>query len=292
MTMPDAEREQDNMRPAGLIPVSTAGRHAMARAVLALRSVAGTRDYRRFVIVSTARTGSTLLTGLLNSHSQALAFGELFRSPDAIGWDVAPFINRQGAHLLARYRADPVGFLDQRVFKRWPRNYAAVGFKLFYFHTKIPPGSIVWDYLTDNREICILHLKRRNLLAQYYSLQLAHKMDVWSMTRPASTVPAPLSLMPDACARHFASVRDQERECDGTLSGHPLKVLYYEDLSAAQESEVRAIERFLGLKQETLMARTVRQRTAPLSEVIANYEELKQTFVGTKWAEFFRGPAD
>src|SRR5579859_4840291 len=103
-----------------LRPVSTPRRYPVARAVLAVRSLAGRRDYARFVIVSTARTGSTMLTSLLNAHSGILAFGELFRSPEAIGWDIAPFIGQECGDLLARYRTDPVGFLEQWVFRRWP----------------------------------------------------------------------------------------------------------------------------------------------------------------------------
>jgi LPS sulfotransferase NodH len=274
-----------------LLPASTPGRHALARAMLDLRSIGGKVDYRKFVVVGIARTGSTLLTGLLNAHSQVLAFGELFRSPDTIGWDIAPFSGHQGPRLLSRYRTDPIGFLDRHVFRRWPRSYAAVGFKLFYYHARGGPQSVLWDHLSRRRDILVLHLKRRNILAQYYSLQLAHKTENWSIARAAGGAPAPMQLEVEACRRHFAWVRGLERECDALFANHPVREIHYEDLIAAQDSETEAIEGFLGVNRERLAARTARQRMEPLSKVIANYDELKEAFAGTEWAGFFRDPA-
>ena len=150
-------------------------RQALARAMLDLRSIGGSADYRRFVIIGAARSGSTLLTSLLNDHSQALAFGEIFRAQDMIGWDIPPFLDFQAPNLLALYRMDPVAFLQRKVFRRWPRNYAAVGFKLFYYHARTPVHAAVWTHLAADENLSVVHMKRRNLLDQYYSLQLAHK---------------------------------------------------------------------------------------------------------------------
>jgi hypothetical protein len=43
------------------------------------------RDYTRFIILGRSRSGSNYLRGLLNSHRRIVAFGELFRSDEAIG---------------------------------------------------------------------------------------------------------------------------------------------------------------------------------------------------------------
>lgn len=39
----------------------------------------GNRDYKKFVIISRSRTGSTLLMAMLNKHSQVICEGELFK---------------------------------------------------------------------------------------------------------------------------------------------------------------------------------------------------------------------
>src|SRR5438045_1151908 len=92
----------------------------VSRAVLAGKSLVGTNNYRKFLIVGAARTGSTLLVDLLNSHSQAIAFGELFRSVDSIGWDIPPFATCQNEALITLYKSDPRAFLQKSVFRRWP----------------------------------------------------------------------------------------------------------------------------------------------------------------------------
>src|SRR5262249_42817629 len=117
------DRSTRNVSALQLLLPDPSHRQTLARAMLDLRSIGGTADYRRFIIVGSARTGSTLLTSLLNAHSQALAFGELFGEEGAIGWDMAPFLDYQGPRLLALYRSDPIAFLQRKVFRRWPKEY-------------------------------------------------------------------------------------------------------------------------------------------------------------------------
>jgi LPS sulfotransferase NodH len=273
------------MNALAVVRPSQASLDAIARAVLRLRSLNGSDSYRRFVIVGIARTGSTLLVNLLNAHSRVLAFGELFRSPEEIGWDTAPFNTSRSAKLLALYRADPVAFINERVFRRWPRRCGAVGFKLFYYHARQLPHSRVWDFLAANPDIRILHIKRRNILKQYYSLELAHKTDVWVSSRaPAGEQQPP--------RRHFAWVRGLEEECAEFFKAHETRDIYYEDLSADTEREMKGVQDFLGLQHERLSVEMVRQRRRPLSEAIVNYAELKRAFEGTPWAGFFEDSAD
>jgi len=275
------------MSGLSLLRPSGARRDSLARAMLDLRSIAGRSDYRRFIVLGTARSGSTLLTGHLNTHSQALAFGELFRSPDAIGWDMAPFLTCQGPRLLALYRSDPRAFLRRYVFRRWPRNYAAVGFKLFYYHARSGPHAILWDRLAADEDLLILHIKRRNLLEQFYSLQLAHMTEVWSITRPQRERPPAIRLEVEACRKHFAWVRDSQQACERFFGGHKVKEVHFEDLVENPGREMAAIQAFLGLRAEKTSPRTARQRTRPLSELVANYAELKSAFATGPWAGFF-----
>jgi LPS sulfotransferase NodH len=280
------------MNAPALICPSRASRDAIARAVLRLRSLSGSDNYQRFVVVGIARTGSTLLVNLLNAHSRVLAFGELFRSPETIGWDTAPFNTVRSAKLLALYRADPVVFIDECIFRRWPRGCGAVGFKLFYYHARQLPFSRVWEYLAANRDIRILHIKRRNILKQYYSLEQAHKTNVWDSSKSDPDEQPPLCLEIDACRRHFAWVRSLEDDCTQFFKAHDMKDVYYEDLAANSGREMKGVQDFLGLHHERLSVKVVRQRRRPLSDAIVNYAELKRAFDGTPWAEFFEDSPD
>lgn len=276
------------MNVLNALPLPPALKHNIVRRVRdVVQSLAGTSRYRKFVVVGIARTGSTLLINLLNAHSQVFAFGELFRSSDAIGWDVVPYADFESKRLLALYQSDPCAFLAKAMFRRWPRTCKAVGFKLFYYHAREAPYVAVWDYLARDPEILVLHIKRRSILAQYLSLQLAHKTNVWTATRPVESRPEPIRLDGEACRRHFQWVRGLETACDAFFAGHDMTTIYYEDLIAHGDAEMARIQKVLGLRQEKLSAGTVRQQTKPLSQAIANYGELKNTFADTEWADFF-----
>lgn len=267
-------------------------RHTLARGSVGLRSLTGTSRYTRFVIVGIARTGSTLLLDLLNGHSRIQAFGELFRRPDAIGWDVHPYQDLQGGRVLGLYQSDPCRFLETRVWGRWPRGQGAVGFKIFYYHAREAPFAAVWDHLARQKDLRVIHIKRRNILAQYLSLQVAHRTNVWSTTQRSAQAPEPIRLDPEECRKHFAWVRKLEDEADAHFANHPVLQVSYEALLADRQGEMGRVQRFLGVPEEEVRSRTVRQRTVPLRAAIANHDELAAAFAGTGWADFLAEPAE
>ncbi len=261
---------------------------AIARAAIDFRSVLGGRRYRKFVIVGTARTGSTLLLSLLNAHRSALAFGELFRGDGRIGWDTAPFLTRQSPRLMRLLETRPLDFLESEVFCRWPREIGAVGFKLFYYHARDGALAAIWDYIRSEPEILIVHIKRLNILEQYLSLTVAHATNIWSTSGRPSAAADPIRLDPDDCREHFEKVRAYERDCEALFAGRQVETVTYEELVVDRSEVMRRICAQLGLPAEPVEARTVRQRTQPLSHAIANYEELRACFAGSDWEDFFR----
>lgn len=265
---------------------------AWRRRMIAAGALFGGRRYRRFVIVGVARTGSTVLISLLNAHSRAVCFGEIFRSPDAIGWDVRPFAGAPDPAQLARYRADPVAFMQREVYRRWPPRIRAAGFKIFCYHAREAPFAAVWDALAAQRDIAVIHVKRRNRLAQLVSLRRAHLTNMWSSTSPGAARAPRLRLDPDACARHFAETERMEREADALFAGHPLLQVAYEDLDADQAGEMARVFDFLGLPRERVATPLARQRGDRLETAVENHEELRRAFAGGPWSAFFEPEAD
>jgi hypothetical protein len=228
-----------------------------------------------------------MLISSLNAHPQALAFGELFRTPDAIGWDVPPYADFTSKELLRLYQDEPCRFLETVVFRRWPSWKRAVGFKIFYYHARQAPHSQVWSYLAQRDDILVVHVKRRNVLAQYLSLKLAHDTSLWHGAPSGPRGERPLALDVEGCRQHFAWVRAAEKETDAWFSGHRVLQVEYEGLAHDPAVELARVQEFLGLAPGPLAVRTVRQRSAPLSQAIANYEELKAAFADTEWSTFF-----
>lgn len=250
-----------------------------------------TKGLIRFVIVGTARTGTTMLISLLNAHSQAMSFGEIFRSPDAIGWDVSGYAKPENQDALVIYRHDPLRFLQKTIYRKWKPGQRAMGFKLFYYHARETPFSAIWDYLRTETDIRIIHIKRRNILAQYLSLQRAHLTNQWTDHDSSGTAES-LHLSVEDCRRHFIWVNAQEAETDTFFVHHPLLQLEYEALIADRDGQMRRVQDFLGLDRQHLKPGTRRQRRRPLSTEIANYAELKAQFAGSEWAAFFANETD
>ena len=265
----------------------------LERAILDLRSIGGHRDYTKFVIVGIARTGSAVLLDLLNSNRQVLAFGELFRTPEAIGWDIRPFGGSYDRRFLPKYRTDPRAFIDDVVFGPRPPVVRAVGFKLFYYHAQEAPFSDVWTRIVGDRNMRIIHLMRRNILAQFASLKLAHQTQVWSATRKTAARTEPIRLTPEECRRHFEHVRHYERECDALFGDHQKLSIYYEDLVRTKEAEMMRVLDFLRVRAEPgSNTKLVRQRTVPLSKAIANFSELCAAFRNSEWEAFCEVDSD
>src|SRR5688572_27202010 len=123
----------------------------------------------RAIILTTQRSGSTLLVSSLQSHPEILCRGELLiaglRMPP-------PALLKNHRHLFKLTRLVTTGaWLSTRTMRRF---YAIQGprahvFKAMYNHLR-PPWTL--NYLLRDPDIRVIHLQRRNLLKQYISLQL------------------------------------------------------------------------------------------------------------------------
>ena len=248
----------------------------------------GHMGYERFVILGTGRTGSTFLQSLLNSHSQIVAFGEIFQSYDAIRWDYGSYRKDAPRRQLSACQDDPVRFLETHVFAKFPRGISAVGFRLFYTHAQHPRQTGLWSYLSKCVDLKIIHLKRRNVLRAYLSHMTASVSGRWKELSGKSgddSISVHMDL--DACLQKFIETRTQEKKHDSLFANHQKIELFYEELSRDYTTEMQRLQQFLGVEYEQVVPATHKQARLPLSLAISNYNELKQGFKGTPWEEFF-----
>jgi len=247
------------------------------------------RNYVRFMLLGRSRTGSNFVRGLLNSHPQVVAFGEIFRSDETLEWglDGYPFSSKA----LKLLRTDPPEFLEAVVFGKYPPQTAAVGFKIFYYHAQKEGLNAIWPHLQARTEIRVLHIKRRNILRTHLSRERAALTDRWANVNGVREKEQSIVLDYERCLQDFIQTRQWETEYDQVFSSHPKIDVVYEDLVANFGPEVEQIRDFLGLEREPLKTDTHKQSLEPLAKAIANYSELKERFDGTPWEEFFREPA-
>lgn len=245
----------------------------------------GHTGYTKFIILARSRTGSNLLRGMLRTHSQVLSFGEIFRNPDSIDFDVPGHETTE--RVLALYQRDPVRFLNTQIFRRLPLQVQAVGFKLFYYHARTPPWQAVWEHLQRVPELRVIHLKRRNILRTHLSRARAERSDRWVNLSGEAEDAASIELSYEACLKDFTQTRQWERDANAYFRAHPKLELFYEDLAQGYETEMARLVAFLGLPAEPMKPQTHKQTQQPLAAAIANYAALKQQFAGSEWDVFF-----
>jgi LPS sulfotransferase NodH len=242
--------------------------------------------YTRFLILASARTGSTLLARSLNRHRQIVAYGEILRSRSFFPARFAAFGRSQGL-----YQSDPVAFLERKVYRKYPPNVAAAGFKIFYSHAPRDTawGRAVWQYLVNQNEIKVIHLKRRNLLKAQLSRRQAAETREWVHYSAGHRNNA-IALSYDEALADFTRTRQEEMEYAALFAGHPMLDVDYEDLAAGYEDEMARLQAFLGVggaSYEMIRPPTHKRPSQPLSDQVANYQELKTQFQDSPWAEFF-----
>ena len=244
--------------------------------MLAKEPVGYRTDYRRFIILSGPRTGSNYLLTMLRSHPNIYARGELFNRLCIFDYESHPL----HAELLRRRQADPEKFLRRICFFPLQASMAASGFKLFYRHVD---GPLHWFpfLLRQEPNFRVIHLKRRNVLRQYYSLQRAMQDDQWWTTKQTSP-PACITIDPGGCLRFLADMDAFRDRFDAIFRDIQLEV-WYEDLATDPDGVVNRVQEFLGVSIQPLTSRLQKQNTAPLSACIQNFKDVRERLRGTSW---------
>ena len=228
----------------------------------------GSSNFRRFIVLTRSRTGSTMLVSFLNSHPNIYAEGEIFRKLNG----------RDYKDILVK------------TFSRQPFYIKAKGFKIFYFHPIDDDSDKIWDELRSLDDLRIIHLKRRNILRTIVSRKIASAQDVWA-TRSTQKLndrrKKAVSFTIGELEQGFKKTRDAEDKGDREFSRHPLATVYYEDLVINPEGEFSKITEFLGVKYVSPITHLKKQNLESLRVLIKNYDELKSAFSETEWQEFF-----
>lgn len=222
------------------------------------------------------------------SHNGIVVFGDIFRRYDIIRWGF-PF-TFQSKNTVSHYQNNPVEFLDTQVFGKFPKSVCAVGFKALYPNKHRNVWDPVETYLGKQKNIKIIHIKRKNILKSHLSLKrVAKRRDQWSNISGNQTNTSDQSIHLDyeECLHAFEETREQEKKYDNLFKGQNKINVFYEDLTRNYENEVRRIQEFLEVDYQTLNPLTHKQGKKSLAEEVSNYTELVEKFSGTVWEEFF-----
>jgi LPS sulfotransferase NodH len=257
----------------------------------------------KFILLSHPRSGSTLVTLALQSHSDIRMFGELFHADiqhrlKAYGWGIErrPSMQLNPRRTKGWYYTDHQEgdrFLQELVYgDRGEDCPVASGFKLFYNHARSERAKSAWDYIRLHEELRIIHLVRANLLDCFVSIRTAETTTVWEVElgEPPSSEPPVLSIAHEECERYFKSIMLQRRQVASELFSPGRRVLqveYERDILGAFDKMLYKIQEFLGVVPQSLPQLLQKQATAPTKARIKNYAELRRRFEKTEFAQFF-----
>jgi LPS sulfotransferase NodH len=258
------------------------------------RAITVRRD-NGFMITGPARSGSTMLVHLLRSHPDICSHDEVF-SPDKVKGITGTYLQKIEAdpgfldQLTADRFCDPVKFLYNKVLD--PQGKKIVGFKLKHDELVLPGYRTVRDEIVSNRKMRIIHLKRNNLLRRYLSHYIAANITRVTLAVGEQPIPelCPVRLDPVDCERNFEIVLAREAEFGALFASHPHFYISYEDIVSGHISTLNSLVDFLGVSRRALTTPTKKLGRDDLRGVIANYDELREYFAGSRFAKFFDSP--
>src|SRR5947207_3404845 len=245
-----------------------------------------------FMITCPARSGSSMLVHLLRSHPEICAHDEVF-SPDKVRGLSGKYLQRSREDpgfiewLSAEKYRDPIRFLYKFVLD--PDGKKAVGFKLKHDELVLPGYETVRNEIASNRNLRIVHLRRNNLLRRYLSHYIAANVTRVTLAVGEQSIPElpPIRLDPVDCERDFETTIIRQAEFTVLFAGHRSFSISYEQLISGERSQLDKLLRFLGVSTRELTTTTRRLGRDNLRSVIANYDELREYFCGSRFAEFF-----
>lgn len=240
--------------------------------------------FTKFVVISEGRTGSNYLMYLLRSHPEIVMYSELFNRNDP---KVLEFLKLE--RRLVKNDEDPAEYISKEVFcPGYPSEVRGVGFKLMYYQARTKNWEGLWKYLKETKDIKIVHMMRKNLLARYLSLVLARRENVYiTFDAKKGIHKDPIFLdYDDFDAKLNGSVKDRNN-IKNFFRGSDYYEVYYENLLENKNEECSRLQEFLNLSYKTLTSGTIQQRQGSLKEMVMNYDELKEKYKNTPHNIFF-----
>lgn len=243
----------------------------------------------QFIILCAARTGSTMLRHMLNSHPSICCHGEVMAGniQSLVGLD-----NRERFPLTVKFEKlrldNPVIFMQEYVM--FGGDMAAVGFKIKYEELVLPEFATIRNALLQNRQIRIIHLLRKNRLNRAISKFTATNIyGIYNISDPAHRPQIEAFILPpDECEEDFITTEFREIEFRKAFSQHSLLEVYYEDLVDPTANAVRQVQDFLGVQPAPLTASTIKINPEQAHDLLKNFVELKRYFTGSRWAMWFK----
>jgi hypothetical protein len=236
----------------------------------------GVHPQERFVIYCPPRTGSTMLTSLLDQHPEVRCEGEL----------------------LARFTPNPVHWIDGRAAWQTLRGRRAWGFKVITLHNRwysyeYGTGAELLGRLVD-RGFQVVTIRRRDWLMQALSASYAARAGKYHHTTGDGATFTRPHVDPIEVLALLHTMEEEDEVLQESVRDVPHLSLWYEDDLLSAEAKQRTLDRLcdrlhLGPVTATTPYRPVAAPT--LADRVRNPDEIAELLGSTRFARFVRPPA-
>ena len=237
-------------------------------------------DTKRFIVLTSGRSGSNLLVSLMNAHRGIRQHGEIFGEYQLGSRSVRRRINHAGAARYLDQRLERMAFeLATGVKVLYGNMEARYGCKRGIRGTEELPQRIVAD-----SRLLVVHLVRMDKFATVVSAELADKTRQWLH---GSYGDQRIRLSVDWVQCRFEWLAAWEDWVRRAIPASRVLRTTYEELVGNTDSEIGRVFDFLGVPRAEVASPVKRQRRRPKSEVVENFGELRAAFRGTPYAPMF-----
>ena len=192
----------------------------------------------RFVLVSPARSGSTVLRNTLNAHPEVICHGEILDRNRILGLVHNPAVTLSGIELYQLRKECIKDFVYSQILVA-PSAVKAVGFKALYYHFGEIQFAEAIQMLIECKDIKMIFLWRRNLVDRYLS-EVQHRMEAALKTKPVTVT---LEEVAQDCRNQLSS----GAIIGSMLSDHTCITVCYEDLVSDSRTTLQRITALLGV---------------------------------------------
>ena len=240
----------------------------------------------KFVVISTQRTGSTLLIKLLDSHPAVLCAGEIFFPASGSEYAIRPYVEQSAGRKL-RHQILRSKFVKTFLDEFYAQDgFGAIGFKYMYSQARHIPRCYpsVLRYIEDNK-IPVIHGVRKNSLRVMLSRLSSKSSGVYRTTTPVKS--RPIYVPVDTLARELSRLQEEDSKWEKKLSGLPYMQVDYESLVSNRAVEEKRLLDFIGIEYQGALTSPFQKVGANnIQTVIENYNEVERELKGTEFEWF------
>lgn len=235
-----------------------------------------------------------MLVHLLRSHPDCVSNSEVVALTDSIG-GFDPAVRDQLAalgtddELVAWRKRDPVDFMNRTAFLADGHLWS--GFKMKSDELVQRKYAGVLAALRADTSLKILHLNRSNLLDRYMSWVMVNKVTGVTLATREQDRPEfeAVTISPKKAEKDFVLAEERQARLDEWFGDHEVLQLDYDELTTDAANQSARICSFLDIEERLLTTRTVKL-SPHVSTLIANFDEVRAYFDGTRFSHLFSKP--